>query len=107
MPAIRNAILMILANKTLEGPARAAKARSSSPQEIMREAVRPMGIEVAAPEPMTAAPADEPRRAPPAASGDERRCADARHAGQAKSAAAPRRQRNPIQHVHFSSFIIQ
>ena len=119
MPAIRNAILMVLANKSSQGAARAARARSSSPHEIMREAVRPMGIEVAAPEPITlaagasrwrsaampalgrrAAPRQRQRRSEP--SGD-RRCA-ARSRSRARRAEG---QRNPIQHVHFSSFIIQ
>ena len=60
--------------------------------EIQREAVRPMGIEIAGPEPVTTA------------------AAGAASASAEIAKAKPRRRgeaRNPIQHVHFSSFIIQ
>jgi len=91
MPAIRNAVLMILANKTSKDLLN-REGKEQLALEIQREAVRPMGIEIAGPEPVTAAasPSD----------------ADAAAAAKAK----PRRRgetRNPIQHVHFSSFIIQ
>ena len=62
--------------------------------EIQREAARPMGIEIAAPEPVTIATA---------ASGG----ATAEDAAKAKPRRRAETQRNPIQHVHFSSFIIQ
>ena len=55
MPAVRNAILLILAQKT----SRELLGRSGKEElaeEIMREAVRPMGIEILAPEPVNAAP---------------------------------------------------
>ena len=91
MPAIRNAVLMILANKTSKDLLN-REGKEQLALEIQREAVRPMGIEIAGAEPVTAAasPSD----------------ADAAAAAKAK----PRRRgetRNPIQHVHFSSFIIQ
>ncbi len=80
MPAIRNAILMILAHKTAaELLDREGKEKLA--EEVMREAVRPMGIEIDAEEP------DDPA------------------AGKKKRRRAP--VYNPVQHVHFSSFIIQ
>lgn len=84
MPAIRNGVLMILAHKTsAELLERAGKEQLAA--EIMREAVRPLGIEVEAPEPAAAtdeaAPKRRKKRAPPV--------------------------HNPVEHVHFSSFIIQ
>jgi len=91
MPAIRNAVLMILANKTSKDLLN-REGKEQLALEIQREAVRPMGIEIAGPEPVTTA-------------------AGASDADVAPSAKAkPRRRgetRNPIQHVHFSSFIIQ
>jgi len=92
MPAVRNAILMILAHKTsAELLDRAGKEQLAD--EIMREAVRPMGIDIPAPRPVTAA-SDAGRD-------DE---VAARPKARAKGKGAPR---NPIHHVHFSSFIIQ
>lgn len=89
MPAIRNGILMVLAHKTstelLERSGKVALAG-----EIMREAVRPLGIEL-----------DDP--APPAlektAEGEE----DAPKKKPRKKPAV----HNPLRHVHFSNFIIQ
>ena len=115
MPAIRNAILLILANKSSKDLLN-REGKEQLALEIQREAVRPMGIEVAAPEPVTMAPA-----AVAVASGASG-TASAAGAGSAPASAVaadaaasaktkPRRradtQRNPIQHVHFSSFIIQ
>jgi flagellar protein FliL len=79
MPAIRNAILMILAHKSAsELLDRAGKQALAA--EIMRESVRPMGIDI-----------DPPA---PAASGVARK--------------APRETvHNPVRRVHFSSFIVQ
>ena len=93
MPAIRNAILMILAHKTShELLERAGKEQLAA--EIMRETVRPMGITIAA-VPKTA-PA-----APPPADGSLTEVP----AKKAKAAApAPH---NPVRNVHFSNFIIQ
>jgi flagellar FliL protein len=98
MPAIRNAILMILANKTSKELLH-REGKEQLAQEILREAARPMGIDVAEPEPVTPAPSEA------GASGVVA-------AGTAATPVAkkPRRSagpRNPIQRVHFSSFIIQ
>jgi flagellar FliL protein len=126
MPAIRNAILLILANKSSKELLN-REGKEQLAQDIMREAVRPMGIEVALPEPVTAAamPAALPTTPTAAASSAESASAPASGGAAAASAPAsaiavaveaaakpkPRRraegQRNPIQHVHFSSFIIQ
>ena len=92
MPAIRNAVLMILANKTSKDLLN-REGKEQLALEIQREAARPMGIEIAGPEPVTAAAASAS-------------ATDVAPAAKAK----PRRRgetRNPIQHVHFSSFIIQ
>ena len=82
MPAIRNGILMVLAHKTSqELLTREGKERLAA--EIMREAVRPLGIAL-----------PEPGNAP----GDD------------GAAPAPGRvplPEVPVRHVHFSSFIIQ
>lgn len=86
MPAIRNTVLMILAQKTsadlLDRPGKEQLAT-----QIQREAARTMGIEVAGP----------PAHAEVAQAG---------HGGGAaarKAAVTP----NPIRHVLFSNFIIQ
>jgi flagellar protein FliL len=77
MPAIRNAILMILAHKSaaelLERSGKEALAA-----EIMRESVRPMGIEIG-PEP----------------------------AADGKTKARKPAVHNPVRRVHFASFIVQ
>ncbi len=90
MPAIRNSILMILAHKTSQELLdRAGKEALAA--EIMREAVRPMGIEI---NPDTPA---EGTAAVNAASG-------------AKATPAKLRKpavHNPVRRVHFASFIIQ
>ena len=84
MPAIRNSILMILAHKqSSELLERSGKEALAA--EIMREAVRPMGIEI------------DPEPVAEAASGAE---------GKAAKAHKPT-VHNPIRRVHFSSFIIQ
>jgi flagellar protein FliL len=78
MPAIRNGILMVLAHKTSqELLTRPGKQKLAS--EIMREAVRPLGVEL------------EDENEDPAAD---------------KHAKTPLEQ-SPVRHVHFSSFIIQ
>ena len=93
MPSVRNAILLILAQKSSKDLlGRAGKEELA--EEIMREAVRPMGIEILAPEPVTAA-----------ASGAEKSGQD--EAPSKPKAAKKNAVRNPVQHVHFSSFIIQ
>ena len=99
MPAIRNAILLILANKSSKDLLN-REGKEQLALEIQREAVRPMGIEVALPEPVTPAPASGASASASAIAADA-----------ASAKAKPRRRsdmpRNPIQHVHFSSFIIQ
>ena len=90
MPAIRNSILMILAHKTSQDLLdRAGKEALAA--EIMREAVRPMGIEI---EP------DTPAEGTPAAIAASR--ARATQAKLRKPAV-----HNPVRRVHFASFIIQ
>ena len=92
MPAIRNAILMILAHKSshelLERSGKEALAA-----EIMREAVRPMGIEI---------DADEAAPAPGAKHGEA-----AEAAQPAKKPKKKTEVHNPVQRVHFASFIVQ
>jgi flagellar FliL protein len=101
MPAIRNAILMIITRKTSKDLL-GSSGKEELADEIMREAVRPMGIEIARPEPVTpaAAPAAE-------ASGAEATAASAAASMPKKAKKRIGTTRNPIQHVHFSSFIIQ
>jgi len=104
MPAIRNAILMVLANKSSRDLMN-REGKELLAQEIMREAVRPMGIEVASPEPITVAPiVAAPIEAAASAASAVADAASAKLKGAAKRHDG---QRNPIQHVHFSSFIIQ
>jgi len=86
MPAIRAGILMVLAHKSaaelLEREGKEKLAR-----EIMRESVRPMGIEV-----------DD----------EEEDTADADHGATKKKKKKKRHaEPNPVQQVLFSSFIIQ
>ena len=94
MPAIRNAILMILAHKSaaelLERSGKEALAA-----EIMREAVRPMGIEIDA-EPVPTADAE-------AEPGDDKAKGKAAKIAKKRKPAV----HNPVQRVHFASFIVQ
>jgi flagellar protein FliL len=86
MPAIRNGILMVLAHKTstelLE-----RKGKEALAAEIMRETVRPLGIELEEPE---AEAADEDEDKPKKKKRKKKAPVD-----------------NPVKHVHFSNFIIQ
>jgi flagellar FliL protein len=83
MPAIRNAILMILSHKTSEELlSREGKERLAA--EILRESVRPLGIEV------------EPEEV-----------ADATPAGPGRKKKKKRETDNPVKQVNFSNFIIQ
>ncbi len=97
MPAVRNAILLILAQKSSKDLL-GRSGKEELAEEIMRESVRPMGIEILAPEPVggTRRPRTAPRRRP-------RTRPPIKTPKKAKKAAV----RNPVQHVHFSSFIIQ
>jgi flagellar protein FliL len=96
MPAIRNGILMVLAHKTAaELLDRAGKIALAD--EIMRETVRPLGIEVDEP---------EAEAAPKAKAGEEAAAEDEA----AKPKKKPKKKaavENPVKHVHFSNFIIQ
>ncbi len=92
MPALRNGVLMLLAHKTSrELLERAGKEQLAA--EIQREAARAVGLEVEDPE----AEAEEPKT-------ETKTEAKARAKSKAKKKALPP---NPIQHVHFSNFIIQ
>ena len=95
MPSIRNAILMVITRKSsrdLLDP----MGKEQLADEIAREAVRPMGIDIAAP---TVTPVADAA----AASGVEKTVA----AGPAHPKKRGMVTKNPIRHVHFSSFIIQ
>ena len=83
MPAIRNGILMVLAHKSsAELLSRPGKEKLSL--EVMRESVRPLGIEL------------------------ESDVDDAKPAGDdAERTAKTPLEESPVRHVHFSSFIIQ
>ncbi len=101
MPAIRNGILMVLAHKTsqqlLERSGKEALAA-----EIMREAVRPMGIQIEAePKPAEAMP-----KAKDAKDADVANAAD-KPTPKPKKKAKLAAEHNPVTKVHFSSFIIQ
>ena len=82
MPAIRNGVLLVLAHKSSqELLSRAGKEKLAA--EIMREAVRPLGIEL------------------------EGQAEDAKgESGEEKGTKTPLED-SPVRHVHFSSFIIQ
>jgi flagellar FliL protein len=89
MPAVRNGVLMVLAHKTSrELLERSGKEKQAA--EIMREAVRPMGIHITVEE-----------EEPPA----DTEVADAGEKPKAKKKAPP--EHNPVVSVNFSSFIIQ
>lgn len=92
MPAIRNAILLVLAGKSAADLLdRSGKEQLA--EEIRREAARPMGWEAPKPKPVKAAKADA------AAEDDE---AEEKPKARRKPSVP-----NPIRHVHFSSFIVQ
>jgi flagellar FliL protein len=86
MPAIRNGILMVLAHKT-SAELLERKGKEALANEIMRETVRPLGIEI------------EPPQAD-----DEATDEDAKPKKKRKKAPVIE---NPVKHVHFSNFIIQ
>ena len=90
MPAIRNAILMILAHKTSQQLLERA-GKEQLAEEILRETVRPMGITIAAPRKAAPAPVDGSLTEVPSK----------------KSKAAAQGPHNPVRNVHFSNFIIQ
>jgi len=80
MPAIRNAILMILSHKTAADML-GREGKEMLAAEIAREAVRPLGINIEAESDDDSASSKKKRRAAPVY--------------------------NPVQQVHFSSFIVQ
>lgn len=84
MPSIRNAILLVLAHKTSQQLLDRA-GKDALAEEIMRESVRPMGIEI-----------DPDDAAEEADDGKKKR-------KKRRSAAV----QNPVTHVHFANFIIQ
>lgn len=85
MPAIRNGVLLVLSAKTsTELLDRAGKEKLAS--EIMREAVRPLGIEIEDEDAHEEAATDKPAK-------KKKKKRPAEH--------------NPVESVHFSSFIIQ
>lgn len=98
MPAIRNGILMVLAHKT-SAELLERKGKEALAAEIMRETVRPLGIEVDAPEPEPEAAAKD--------DADADADADAPKPKKKKKKAAKLVVENPVKHVHFSNFIIQ
>ena len=85
MPAIRNGILMTLAHKTSEELLKRS-GKEDLAAEIMREAVRPMGIEI-----------------------DDEDAEDEDEAPKAKKKKKKKKQavHNPVTKVMYSSFIIQ
>ena len=97
MPAIRNGILMVLAHKTSEQLLKRS-GKEALAEEIMREAARPMGIEVHDPN-------DEEAVSHKEADNDE----DEAPAKASKKKKKKKRKpvHNPITNVHFSTFIIQ
>jgi flagellar FliL protein len=104
MPAIRNAILLILSQKSSRDLLDIAGKEQLAAQ-IRREAARTMGIDVAEPSAAAALPAE-------AASGLSAEGAGAHAQAAAKSGDKPQRaaaptERNPIRRVNFSNFIIQ
>ena len=115
MPAIRNAILMILAHKdSHELLERAGKERLA--RQIQSEAARTMGLDVAAADDIVAAtgsakPAsghDAGAARVKAAPAEDASAEDDEPAPKASpTAPAKARVKNPIRHVHFSNFIVQ
>ena len=95
MPAVRNGVLMVLAHKTSkELLERSGKEKLAA--EIMREAVRPMGINITVEEEEPPADADAAD-----AEADEKPKVKKKK----KKKAPP--EHNPVVSVNFSSFIIQ
>lgn len=94
MPSVRNAILLVLTRKSSR-ELLDVSGKELLANEIMREAVRPMGIDIAAPEPVTPAQAEGGHDDKPSA------------AAAKKPARKGTAVKNPLQNVHFSSFIVQ
>lgn len=94
MPAIRNGILMVLAHKTSQELLH-REGKEKLAAEIQREAVRPLGIEIEDPdaEEAAAAAAEAEAKADPKAKKKKKKKKVEVH--------------NPVEKVHFSTFIIQ
>jgi len=103
MPAIRNSILLILAQKSsadlLDRPGKEKLAG-----QIQREAARVMGVEVEEPEDEAAAPK---KAAAKEGSKDDAHASDDEDEKPKKKKKKKAVEPNPIKHVHFSNFIIQ
>jgi flagellar FliL protein len=101
MPAIRNGVLMVLADKTsrdlLDRSGKEALAA-----EILRAAVKPLGLAVDEPE----APAKARPKAHDGEAVDEAE-AETAPKPKAKARAAKPAEHNPVRRVHFSNFIVQ
>ena len=100
MPAVRNAILMILAHKTSQ-QLLGREGKEALAEEIMREAVRPMGIEIDPP-----AAGDAPAKGSHGGDADAEDDAPKKKPGKSKK-SRKHEPHNPVQRVHFASFIIQ
>ena len=90
MPAIRNGILMVLAHKTSQELLQRS-GKEALAAEILRESVRPMGIEI-----------DDPEH-----EDDAEATAAAETKAKKKKKKKKPVEHNPVQKVHFSNFIIQ
>ncbi|MEO7009768.1 MAG: flagellar basal body-associated FliL family protein [Caldimonas sp.] len=97
MPAIRNAILLILAGKTSHDLLERS-GKEQLAEEIRRETVRPMGIDIPAPEPIRKKKADAQ---------DESDSAEAPAPKVKSNSSRGTAPHNPVRHVNFSNFIIQ
>jgi flagellar FliL protein len=93
MPAVRNAILLILSRKTA-GDLLAPEGKEALAQEIARESVRPMGIDI-----------DPPGVKKAAKHADE--AEDDTEDAKPKKKKKKKEVENPVKHVNFSNFIIQ
>lgn len=91
MPAVRNAILMILSRKTA-ADLLAPEGKEALAEEIARESVRPMGVDI-----------DPPTVKKAAKGGDEGDDEDAKP----KKKKKKKEVENPVKAVNFSNFIIQ
>ena len=100
MPAIRNGILLVLADKKSE-ELLAREGKEKLAAEILRESVRPLGIQVKVPTPVAEAGDAKSK----GQNGDQADPSD--KPAKARKGKPEPAQPNPVQRVHFSSFIIQ
>ena len=106
MPAIRNSILLILAQKaSTDLLDRAGKEALAG--QIQREAARVMGIDVEEPEAPVAKAAAKDGAKDGAKDEAKAKDGDDEEKPKAKKRKAAPSEPNPIRHVHFSNFIIQ